>query len=340
MNSTLHAEEEQWWPSDAGISGGTAALMHLCLITNDKGVQRWTGMALHRLCLNASPSLVDRIILNRGVQSMLQLVYSRVVEISSYAFSTLALLSSTESKSSRRALFQAGVMFPVTKLVRNGPLDTKLAAAHILANLVKDDSILDDMLSTGCDDCLEVAFHLLSLPPSGDWVGSAARRDGRLIAASASSQSLSPSQDEALIEIIQRSLEVLQAVCLHQRHQPRFLMLTGLQVCLCLCLCLCVVCVLCVCVCMCVTLFSIFHSMGRVAARGPDAAAPYVDMTKVGGLSWSILCVFCERKTPGKNGVLDLQHRRSAQKLACDNLNLVLGRFWADLQRRKVGFSL
>jgi len=217
-------------PATAGVSdlgtNGTIALLHLASI-GDTGVQRWTAMAIHRLCVKALQlgwtALLEKIIDSRGVQSVLHLVYSPAVEVCAYAMATLALISSG-AHTKRRALFMAGVMFPVKKLGRNGPLDTKVAAAHILSNLAKDDETLDDMLS-GSDEILELALHLLAPSPTNEW--QSARRDGRLI--TSRSSSASPTREEALIEMKLGSLEFLQAACQRERYQPRFLKLSGLQ---------------------------------------------------------------------------------------------------------------
>ena len=210
---------------------------------SDTGVQRWTAMALHRLCVKASQvgwtALLDYMIANRGVQSLLFLVYSPAVEVSTYAMATLALLSSAsapvftsrsaEPVTARRALFLAGVMFPVNKIGRNGRLDAKLAAARILANLATEEATLDDML-TGNDDTLELAFQLVSLAPSDDT--QTARRDGRFISSSfaVSAATHEEALHQARIEMKEFSLQFLQAVCSKHKYHPRFLKLRGLEV--------------------------------------------------------------------------------------------------------------
>ena len=242
LNSPQHDGEkayEAWWQSDP-LAGGTQALLHLCTIT-DTGVQRWTGMAMHRLCLResraGSAALFEYVIANRGVQSLLHLVYSKALEVSAYAMATLALLSSSaegrvltasssELVSAKRAIFLAGVMYPVNKLGRSGCFDSKLAAAHILANLSLDDSTLEDML-IGSDESLELAFHLLSLSLGTE--GQAARHDRKLIVSSYC-KSTSQTRAGALLQMKQCALEMLQAVCSKEKFQPRFLKLSGLQV--------------------------------------------------------------------------------------------------------------
>ena len=230
---------EAWWPSDPAIAGGAEALLHLCRVTANTGVQRWTGMALHRLCLKASQvgwtSLLECIIAHRGAQSLLHLVYSKALEVSAYAMATLALLSSSahcrvfnssssDLVSAKRALFLAGVIYPVNKIGRQGCLDSKLAAGQILANLSMDESTLEDML-TGGNETLELVFHLLSLSPAN--AGQAARRDQKLIASSCAPLA---SREEAVRHVRRCALEVLEAVCAKERFQPRFLNLSGLQV--------------------------------------------------------------------------------------------------------------
>lgn len=118
----------------------------------------------------------------------------------------------------------AGVMFPVNKLGRQAYLDMKIAASRILANLSTDRETLEDML-TGSNDNLELAFHLLALSPADEW--QTARRDRRLIVSSACP---SPSCTESVIEIKNCVLQWLQAACVVERFQPRFLTLSGMQV--------------------------------------------------------------------------------------------------------------
>ncbi len=176
---------------------------------------------------------------------MLNLVYSPVLEVSAYAMATLAMLSAlsvpmitsstSEPVSNVRALFLAGIMFPTNKLGWQGPLDAKLAAARILSNLASEETTLDDML-TGNDETLKLAFYFLSLSSTDDL--SIARRDGCLIASAcrqssgdaSSAPACEEEREQALIEIKECTLAMLQAVCLRHKYHPRFLKLEGLQV--------------------------------------------------------------------------------------------------------------
>ena len=158
----------------------------------------------------------------------------------------------------------------MNKLGRHGPLDAKLAAAHILANLTIDAQTLDDMTldAAGNAETLQLVLDLLALSPARTPPAELrpARRDGRLIqsevapsdegVAPASTgggregrgQRVCPAEEmararsggdgglgeaelaAALVEIKAAALRWLQAACATERVHARFLALAGLDV--------------------------------------------------------------------------------------------------------------
>ena len=78
-------------------------------------------MALHRLCVRAvragRTALLEHLIAARAVPAVLHLVYSPSTEVSAYAMAILGVLSGSGTASdAKRAVFRAGVMFPVISL--------------------------------------------------------------------------------------------------------------------------------------------------------------------------------------------------------------------------------